>query len=346
MLAVAIQLAPLAAPLLLSSDAWTYWMYGRIAAVHEESPYDQPPEAFLDDPALPRTAPAWRDQTSLYGPAFTLASEPVALAAGESEDAAAWLFKALAGAAMLPAALLAARLAVRKELRAGARRGGTRCSPCMRRRRPQRRVARSARPRRAGPRRLGAAAPGGRAWALAVLVKWGPARLLVLRALEARAAAVGAARTSASPASSSPWPAVATLRGGLSWLGAFGPLAENVDQATSYALPERLGLPGWVRIAAFAVAFAWLARPGLARPGTGRPRGGAAARDDAVPDALVPGVDSPARRRGGGSRGPRARGAPHRLPRTTDDPDLGRRRRLHGRRRWRLRRWGRLGHGR
>ena len=52
----------------------------------------------------------------------------------------------------------------------------------------------------------------------------------------------------------------ATLLWGLSWLGAFGPLAENVDQATSYALPERLGLPGWAGIAAFAVAFAWLAR--------------------------------------------------------------------------------------
>ena len=115
-LAVAIQLTPLAAPLLLSSDAWTYWMYGRIAAVHGESPYDQPPEAFPDDPALPWTGPAWRDQTSLYGPAFTLASEPVALASGESEDAAAWLFKAIAAAAMLTAALLAARLAVRKEL--------------------------------------------------------------------------------------------------------------------------------------------------------------------------------------------------------------------------------------
>ena len=37
-LACAIQLAPLAAPLLISTDAWTYWDYGRIAAVHDANP--------------------------------------------------------------------------------------------------------------------------------------------------------------------------------------------------------------------------------------------------------------------------------------------------------------------
>ena len=36
--AVAIQLAPLAAPLLTSTDAWTYWAYGRLAAVHGATP--------------------------------------------------------------------------------------------------------------------------------------------------------------------------------------------------------------------------------------------------------------------------------------------------------------------
>ena len=40
-LAAAIQLAPLGAPLLISSDAWTYWDYGRIAAVHHANPYEQ-----------------------------------------------------------------------------------------------------------------------------------------------------------------------------------------------------------------------------------------------------------------------------------------------------------------
>ena len=43
-LAVVIQLVPLAAPLLLSTDAWTYWEYGRIAAVHDGNPYVDEPE--------------------------------------------------------------------------------------------------------------------------------------------------------------------------------------------------------------------------------------------------------------------------------------------------------------
>ena len=34
-IACAIQLAPLAAPLLLSTDVWTYWDFGRIATVHD-----------------------------------------------------------------------------------------------------------------------------------------------------------------------------------------------------------------------------------------------------------------------------------------------------------------------
>ena len=57
---------------------------------------------------------AWVDTTSVYGPAFTLASEPLAVVAGDSADAAAWAYKALAAAASLAAALLAGRLARRR----------------------------------------------------------------------------------------------------------------------------------------------------------------------------------------------------------------------------------------
>jgi hypothetical protein len=112
-LAVAIQATPLFAPLLLSSDAWTYWSYGRIAAVHGGNPYREPPSAYPEDPSFPWVGADWRDTTSVYAPAFTLASEPAALAAGESHDRAAWIFKALAAAAMVAASLLAARLAAR-----------------------------------------------------------------------------------------------------------------------------------------------------------------------------------------------------------------------------------------
>ena len=59
---------------------------------------------------------AWRDTTTVYGPAFTLASEPLAVVAGDSDDVAAWTYKALAAAAALAAALLAGRLARRRAL--------------------------------------------------------------------------------------------------------------------------------------------------------------------------------------------------------------------------------------
>ena len=258
-LAVAIQFAPVAAPLLLSTDAWTYWAYGRVAAVHGESPYERPPQDFPDDPALPWMGADWRDRTSAYGPAFTLASVPLALVAGRSEEVAAWTFKLLAAAAMTAAALLAARLAERKTLAlalagwnpvlAVHAAGGGHNDAWV-----GALVLAALALAASGRRRL-----AGAAWALAALVKWVPLVFLVLRGLEARAAGrrvshAGFAVTAVLVAGA------ATALWGLGWLGALGPLAENVAQETSYALPERLGLPGWVGLAAFAVAFAWLAR--------------------------------------------------------------------------------------
>ena len=100
-LAVAIQLAPLASPLLISSDAWTYWDYGRIAFVHDANPYVDEPREFPNDPAYPHIGGAWHGAISVYGPLFTFASEPAAAAAGSSKDAAAWTYKALAALFML-----------------------------------------------------------------------------------------------------------------------------------------------------------------------------------------------------------------------------------------------------
>jgi hypothetical protein len=94
-LAAGVQLVPLVAPLLLSTDAWTYWGYGWIAAEGGGNPYVDPPSAFPESPAAPYVGAAWRDTTTVYGPAFTLLSEPVALAEEDSADAAAWIFKAL-----------------------------------------------------------------------------------------------------------------------------------------------------------------------------------------------------------------------------------------------------------
>ena len=102
---------PLAGPLLVSTDAWTYWEYGRIAAVHDGDPYVDTPSQFPDDPAYDKAGADWRGTTSVYGPAFTLLSECVALVSGSSAAAAAWIFKVLAALGVLACTLLAARLA-------------------------------------------------------------------------------------------------------------------------------------------------------------------------------------------------------------------------------------------
>jgi hypothetical protein len=265
-LAVAIQATPFFAPLLLSSDAWTYWSYGRIAAVHGGNPYEEPPEAYPDDPSFPWVGEDWRDTSSVYAPAFTLASEPVALAAGTSHDRAAWIFKGLAAAAMVAASLLAARLGAHPAFAAAFvgwnpvlalhLAGGGHNDAWI-----------------AGlvlaALALAAAGRGrfaGVAWGLAVLVKWVPLIFLPLRALEAR-------RTdrhlvhSGTIVTAAVVLAVATWRYGLHWLDALRPLAQNAELRTSFALPSRLeqiGVPEDAAVAllavAFAVAYAWLLR--------------------------------------------------------------------------------------
>jgi hypothetical protein len=278
-LAAAIQLVPLAAPLLLSTDAWTYWDYGRIAAVHDANPYRDPPAEFPDDPAFPYLGADWRDTTSVYGPAFTLASEPLALAAGESEDAAAWIYKTLAAVAVLVATALAAWLSPRhafacafagwNPLLAFHFAGGGHNDAWM--------VALVLAALALSS--VGRPAWAGAAWALAVLVKWVPLVFLPLRALEARRTGrsvdhLGFALAAAVVV------ALATARYGLGWLEAFGPLARNANTETSYALPHRLQELGVPRMAAigvfvlaFAAAYAYLVREAM----RGRARLGLAA---------------------------------------------------------------------
>ena len=86
LVALAIQVVPLAGPLLLSTDAWTYWEYGRIAAVHDGNPYVDVPSDYPDDPSYEYAGAAWRDTTSVYGPLFTSVSGAVAVISGSSAD--------------------------------------------------------------------------------------------------------------------------------------------------------------------------------------------------------------------------------------------------------------------
>lgn len=266
-LACAVQLLPLAGPVLLSTDVYTYWDYGRIGAVHGGNPYVDVPSDYPDDPAYPLMGSHWRDTTSVYGPGFTLTSEAHALAVGESPDAAAWTYRALAALAMVALILLAARLSPQPAFAAAFvgwnpllalhfAGGGHNDAWMMA-------LVLAALALAASGRRTLA----GAAWALAIAVKWVPLLFLPLRLLEARRTGRridhrGLAVTAGVIV------AIATWRYGFDWLGAVGPLAGNlVEERAWYAIPSRiasLGIPEGAVAAVFATGFAlaylWLLR--------------------------------------------------------------------------------------
>jgi hypothetical protein len=264
--AVLVQVVPLGAPLLLSTDAWTYWGYGWIASDGGGNPYVDPPAAFPDSPAAPYVGAAWRDTTTVYGPAFTGLSEPVARAAGSSSDAAAWLFKGLATVGLLVALAAVARAAPRP----GAAVAFVGWNPVV--------AIHSAGGGHNDALVGGLAALAvalalrrrddlaGVAWVFAVFVKWVPLVFLLLSSLaqRARRRSVGARGISLSAAALG---ALSTLVFGLDWLRAVEPLAANATRETSYALPARLeqlgaphGLALGLAIAAFVVGVLALAR--------------------------------------------------------------------------------------
>jgi hypothetical protein len=256
-LAAAIQLIPLAAPLLLSTDAWTYWSYGWVGSRGGGNPYGDPPVDFPDNPALPFMGSDWVDTTSVYGPAFTMASEPLAVVARDSDAVAAWTYKSLAAAAALAAALLAGRLARRKAFATALvgwnpvlavhLAGGGHNDAWV------------------GALILAALAlsssrrvqTGGVLWTLAIAVKWVPILFLALRGLESRASGrpLGVRGIAVSAA------AVALGAGilyGGAWPLAIFPLAGNAALETSYAIPhrlEQLGLPNDLSLALAVVGL-------------------------------------------------------------------------------------------
>ena len=264
--AFVIQLIPLAGPLLVSTDAWTYWEYGRIAAVHDGDPYVDTPSEFPDDPAFDKAGADWRDTTSVYGPAFTLLSEGVALVSGSSAAAAAWIFKVLAAIGVLACTLLAARLARAKVYAAALvgwnplfaihfAGGGHNDSILIALTLAAIALAATGRKQLAGA-----------AWALAVLIKWVPLVFFGLRAVAARASRrpVGHAGFAVVAAAII---GLATSRYGIDWVRSVGPLARNAAEQSSYALPhrlEQLGVPHALTVvltvAALAAGLVWLGR--------------------------------------------------------------------------------------
>jgi hypothetical protein len=110
-IAAAIQLIPLAGPLLLSHDVYSYWAYARMAEQHDEDPYTVPPASFPADPATRAVAPGWRGTTSVYGPGFTVSSIAADEAAGASAERVARIFRITAALAAIGATVLAASIA-------------------------------------------------------------------------------------------------------------------------------------------------------------------------------------------------------------------------------------------
>jgi hypothetical protein len=266
-LACALQLLPLAGPVLLSTDVYTYWDYARISTEHGGNPYADVPSDYPDDVAYPLMGSYWHDTSSVYGPGFTLSSEAHAVVVGESADAASWTYRVLAAAAMVALVLLAARLSARPAFAAAFvgwnpllavhfAGGGHNDAWMMVFVLAALALAAS-----------GRTALAGVSWALAIAIKWVPLLFLPLRLLEARRTgrridhrglALGLGVIVA----------IATWRYGLSWLGAVGPLASNLaEDRARYAVPMRIasiGLPeagvAAVFAAAFVVAYAWLLR--------------------------------------------------------------------------------------
>ena len=264
--AAAMQLAPLAAPLMLSTDAYTYWDYGRIGAVYGGNPYSDEPSAFPDDPAYERMGADWRDTTTVYGPVFTLASEGHAAVVGESSDVAAWTYKALGVLAMLVLTGLAAFLGRERAFAAafvgwnpllavhfggGGHNDAWMMALVL------------------GALALGVAGKrqwAGAVWVGAVAIKWVALVFLPLRALEARTQGRRVGHLGFA-AAAVVVVALATWRYGTGWLEALGPLAKNLRQGADYSLPSRvssLGIPHGVAVGIFLVVFAlgylWLLR--------------------------------------------------------------------------------------
>jgi hypothetical protein len=254
---IAVQVVPLAGPLLLSTDAWTYWGYGWIGAEAGGNPYVDPPSAFPGSPAAPYVGAAWRDTTTVYGPVFTAVSEPVARAAGDSQAIAAWLFRGLAAVAAIVATVLAARLS-RRPARAAALVGW---NPVL----AIHLAGGGHNDALVGALLMAALAlsasrrpfASGATWAVAVFVKWVPVGLFALSALglRARGRPTGLWGFAAAAVVLA---ALATWLYGLDWPAALAPLAGNAARETSYALPSRLeqaGLPEAVALALALAAF-------------------------------------------------------------------------------------------
>jgi hypothetical protein len=98
-------------PQLLSSDIYSYSIYGRIPVLYGGNPLVDLPADFPHDQILPRVA--WKTTASVYGPAWIIVSIPVTILAellGGSPGSYVLLYKLLALGCHLGSVVLIARL--------------------------------------------------------------------------------------------------------------------------------------------------------------------------------------------------------------------------------------------
>jgi hypothetical protein len=265
-IAAAIQLVPLAGPLLLSRDVYSYWAYGRIAEDHGADAYRVLPAHFPNDPAVRATAPAWRRTASVYGPVFTAASTGLAAVSGDSTETNAYVYRVLAACGMIGLAAVASVAAARRAFAlafvgwnpllalqfAGGGHNDVWLALFL-----VGALALAAR---------GRSLLSGASWAVAAGVKWVPLVLLPLSLLASRQTALRIALGFVVAAAVICVGSFAVF--GTAWLGAVLPLTHR---HSAYALPSRLGqagLPRSLALLPFLVAVPWLVRSAR----RGRPR--------------------------------------------------------------------------
>jgi alpha-1,6-mannosyltransferase len=103
---VALHVAFLLAPPLLSTDVFNYIDYARLGVLHGIDPYAHGPAAARHDAVFHYTA--WRHMATAYGPLFTVATYPLAHV---SVAAALWVLKGVTAAASLACVALVWRIA-------------------------------------------------------------------------------------------------------------------------------------------------------------------------------------------------------------------------------------------
>lgn len=260
-LGVAIQLVPLAGPLLLSADVRSYAAYGRIDEALAGNPYSDRPAAFASDPVVAAVAGGWRETPSVYGPVFAGLTRAVARAAGDDPGAAARLYRFIAAMSMLALMGLAAAVSSRPD-RAAAfvgwnpllavhfAGGGHNDATMMVLVLAGLAVTGRGRPRL-----------GSLLWAGAAAIKWIPAPLYALSALAARRRGEPSG-LAAFAATAVVLALAATWRYGLDWVRVVAPLARAAEAQTHYSLARRLhavgipSAPAAVLVGAAAVAAA------------------------------------------------------------------------------------------